>query len=130
MAPGFHVGAHLGNLLGEVLVLHLAEQHAQRTADREARLDHGGELAGEECDLFVLNPVRDPGDDDLGLEAVTLGRGDGDGQVAHLPEPADDEREAVALEFALDQLARLVPDLVVERDRHLARPLPGALAHR
>ena len=60
-----------------------------------------------------------PGDDDLGLEPRAGGRRDRHGQVAHLAQAAHDQRQAVAVELALDQVARPVADLVVERQCHL-----------
>ena len=112
------VETHLRQDPGQLRVLDLCAQDAERAHHRQSRVHHGRQLAGHDGDFAQFDPVGQARNLDLGLQVDRRFRRHGDGHVAHLSESTDDQRHAVAVELSFDELAALVAYLVVECQCH------------
>ena len=65
----FDIPAHLSDDFGERFGLRLLLQHRQGSEKRESGVDHCGELAAEDGNVFRLHPIAETRDIDLHLEA-------------------------------------------------------------
>jgi hypothetical protein len=124
MATRIALGLDLDDDLAEAAVAGRLAEDDQGPQQRQARVDHSGELAREHGQVRELDPAG-AGQLDLGLEAGALLGLDRDGGVAELAEPADDRLLALGLHRPGGHLALTVPDLVRVAGRHagsLSRP--------
>jgi len=118
--PAFDVVYDLPRRVGQNLVLGLLGQDVEGLHQRQARVDHGGELAGEHDDVARLDAAAE-----LEAELELLGRGaDLHDHHAVLAQVCDDVIAGRQVDLVVDEIAFERAGGVLE-ERHGSLP-PGA----